>query len=72
MLARVEVRCDDDNAVTHAGLLLPATLAQHLGIEALADGLVRTDRRQFEEALTEARPPVRPTIGATERHHYRR
>jgi hypothetical protein len=31
---------DDDRAVANAGLLLPATLAQRLGIKAVVDGLV--------------------------------
>jgi hypothetical protein len=32
--------CDDDHAVANAGLVLPATLAQHLGLEAVVDQLV--------------------------------
>lgn len=39
-LDRVRVIFDDDHAVASAGLLLPATLASHLGIEALADETV--------------------------------
>jgi DDE family transposase len=39
-LDRVRVIFDDDHAVASAGLLLPATLATHLGIEALADEMV--------------------------------
>ncbi|MGH2687356.1 MAG: IS1380 family transposase [Actinomycetota bacterium] len=31
---------DDDHAVASAGLILPATLASHLGIEALADEMI--------------------------------
>ena len=31
---------DDDHAIANAGLLLPATLAQRLGIEAVIDELV--------------------------------
>jgi hypothetical protein len=31
---------DDDHAVANAGLLLPATLAERLGIEAVVDQLV--------------------------------
>jgi hypothetical protein len=34
------VAFDDDHAVANAGLLLPATLAERLGIEQLADQLV--------------------------------
>jgi hypothetical protein len=36
---------DDDHAVANAGLLLPATLAQRLGIEAVVDQLVDLDTR---------------------------
>ena len=36
-LDRVRVIFDDDHAVANAGLILPATLAAHLGIEKLAD-----------------------------------
>ena len=32
-LDRVGITFDDDHAVVAAGLLLPATLAQHLGLE---------------------------------------
>ena len=35
----------DDHAVANAGLLLPATLAQRLGIEALIDQLVNLGDR---------------------------
>jgi hypothetical protein len=34
------VAFDDDHAVANAGLLLPATLAERLGIEAVVDQLV--------------------------------
>ncbi|MGH2722137.1 MAG: IS1380 family transposase [Actinomycetota bacterium] len=39
-LDRVRVLFDDDHVVASAGLLLPATLATHLGIEALADEMI--------------------------------
>jgi hypothetical protein len=39
-LDRVAVIFDDDHAVASAGLLLPATLAAHLGIEALTDQMI--------------------------------
>jgi hypothetical protein len=39
-LDRVEVVFDDDHAVADAGLLLPATLAQHLGLLELIDDCV--------------------------------
>jgi hypothetical protein len=38
--AGLVVAFDDDHAVANAGLLLPATLAQRLGIEAVVDQLV--------------------------------
>lgn len=39
-LDRVRVIFDDDHAVACAGLILPSTLAGHLGIEALADEMI--------------------------------
>jgi hypothetical protein len=39
-LDRVAVTFDDDHAVANAGLLLTASLAQHLGLEQLADDVV--------------------------------
>ena len=51
-LNRVEVTFDDDNAVADAGLILPATLAQHLGVEALADELVGVGHRPGRKLLT--------------------
>ena len=40
VLDRVAVTFDDEHAVAAAGLVLPATLADRLGIEALADELI--------------------------------
>jgi Transposase DDE domain group 1 len=40
----VQVRFDDERAVSDAGVMLVATLAQRLGIEALAGGMVRLRR----------------------------
>jgi hypothetical protein len=37
---RLVVGFDDDHAVANAGLLLPATLAERLGIEQIVDRLV--------------------------------
>ena len=42
-LDRVHVTFDDDNLVANAGLLLPATLTERLGLEALVDATVRLD-----------------------------
>jgi hypothetical protein len=39
-LDALSVQFDDDNAVADAGLLLPATLAQHLGLKGLLDSHV--------------------------------
>ena len=39
------VAFDDDHAVANAGLLLPATLADRLGIEAVIDKLVNLGNR---------------------------
>lgn len=44
-LDRVRVTFDDDNLVANAGLLLPATLAERLGVEALINATVRLDGR---------------------------
>ena len=51
-LDRVEVTFDDDRAVADAGLILPATLAQHLGVEQLADELVGVGHRPGRKLLT--------------------
>jgi hypothetical protein len=40
MLDQVDIAFDDPRAVAHAGLLLPATLAERLGIEQATDQLV--------------------------------
>ena len=42
---RLVVAFDDTHAIANAGLLLPATLAQRLGIEAVVDQLVDLGRR---------------------------
>ena len=51
-LDRVKVTFNDDNAVADAGLILPATLAQHLGVEALTDELVGVGHRPGRKLLT--------------------
>jgi hypothetical protein len=43
--AGLVVAFDDDHAVANAGLLLPATLAERLGIEAVVDQLVNLGDR---------------------------
>ncbi|HEX6255811.1 MAG TPA: IS1380 family transposase [Euzebyales bacterium] len=40
ILDRLTVTFDDDHAVADAGLVLPATLIEHLDVEATADGIV--------------------------------
>ncbi len=42
---RIDVTFDDDNLVANAGLLLPATLTERLGLEALINTSVRLDGR---------------------------
>jgi hypothetical protein len=42
---RLIVAFDDDHAVANAGLLLPAVLAQRLGIQQLADELIDLGER---------------------------
>ena len=44
-LDRVHVTFDDDNLVANAGLLLPATLVERLGLEALINNMVCLDGR---------------------------
>ncbi len=44
-LDRVDVTFDDDNLVANAGLLLPATLTAHLGLESLINATVCLDGR---------------------------
>ena len=51
-LDRMQVTFDDEHAVGEAGLLLPATLAQHLGLEAAADALVGVGHRPGRKLLT--------------------
>src|SRR5207247_1818754 len=43
--AGLVVAFDDDHAVANAGLLLPATLAERLGVEAVVDELVDLGKR---------------------------
>ena len=44
-LDRVQVTFDDDNLVANAGLLLPATLTERIGLESLINTTVRLDGR---------------------------
>ena len=44
-LDRIDATFDDDNLVANAGLLLPATLIERLGVESLIDTTVRLDGR---------------------------
>ena len=45
VLDQVDVAFDDERAVANAGLLLPATLAERLGLEQAADTLVDLGER---------------------------
>jgi hypothetical protein len=51
-LDRVGVTFDGEGMVADAGLILPATLGQHLGVEALADELVGVGHRPGRKLLT--------------------
>ena len=51
-LDRVEVMFDGDRMVADAGLILPATLSQKLGVEALADEMVGVGHRPGRKLLT--------------------
>jgi hypothetical protein len=44
-LDQLDTRFDDTHAIANAGLLLPATLAQRLGIEQTADALIDLGER---------------------------
>lgn len=45
VLDHLDVVFDDDHAVADAGLVLPATLAQRLGLEAAADRMIGVGHR---------------------------
>ena len=51
-LNRMQVSFDDHHAVADAGLVLPATVAAHLGLEAAADELVGVGYRPGRKTLT--------------------
>jgi hypothetical protein len=55
----LQVVFDDDRAVASAGLILPATLADRLGLEGLIDEAVDLGRRPGA-----ARPGPRPSTSA--------
>jgi len=52
VLDRIDVTFDDDHAVANAGLVLPATLLEHLGLEAAADELVGVGYRPGRKVAT--------------------
>jgi hypothetical protein len=51
-LDRLTVTFDDDHAVADAGLVLPATLLDHLGVEATADAVVSCGYRPGRKVVT--------------------
>ena len=51
-LDRMQVSFDDQHAVADAGLVLPATLAAHLGLEQAADELIGVGYRPGRKTLT--------------------
>ncbi len=70
--AGLVVAFDDDHAVANAGLLLPATLAERLGIEAVIDELVNLgDRPGASPAWPQGVDPD-PRAGGRWRLHRRR
>jgi hypothetical protein len=52
VLDRIDVTFDDDHAVANAGLILPATLLAHLGLEAAADAIVSKGYRPGRKVAT--------------------
>jgi hypothetical protein len=52
VLDRIDVTFDDDHAVANAGLILPATLLDRLGLEAAADEFVSTGYRPGRKVAT--------------------
>ena len=50
ILDRLDVSFDDDHAVADAGLVLPATLLEHLDAEATADAVVSRGYRPGQVA----------------------
>jgi hypothetical protein len=52
VLDRIDVTFDDDHAVANAGLILPATLLDHLGLEAAADEFVSMGYRPGRKVAT--------------------
>jgi hypothetical protein len=68
-LDQLDTRFDDTHAIANAGLLLPATLAQRLGIEQTADALIdlgepagpaalRSHRRHRSGGVPVGQPPA--------------
>ena len=45
---RIHVAFDDHRLVANAGLLLPVTLAQHLGLSELVDKTLTWEKRRVE------------------------
>src|ERR671910_86691 len=72
VLDQVEITFDDPRAVAHAGLLLPATLAERLGIEQATDRLVDLDDRTGAALPTPRRSPTHSRDGASGHAHHHR
>ena len=51
VLDQVDVAFDDEHAVANAGLVLPATLAERLGLEQAADELIDLGDRPGQRIL---------------------
>ncbi|MCC0234073.1 IS1380 family transposase, partial [Pseudomonas aeruginosa] len=51
-LDRLSITADEDTLIDDAGLLLPATLAQRLGLPELLDARITTGAHPAEKCLT--------------------
>ncbi len=63
----LEVGFDDDRAVAGAGLILPATLAQRLGLEGLVDETADLGRRPIaprDEARSSTPAPTQSAVSS--------
>ena len=66
---RIQIAFDDHRLVANAGLLLPVTLAQHLGLRKLVDhhldlGGALVGRSVFSAAWSRRHPPWAPSCAA--------